>query len=169
VANGRQILLKQPTHDGVKMAHVTNPEFAEFQKTNAEVLHTILLIAFKGIERLSALNNAAGQEYLSLNNQSEGSGSKTPTKPDLNHWLEYANDINILIWQMQKEILTVMDEQYYRHLGAADVKHRVSSNRYHDTMESMLESTTQAFELMVRSAKQLSELTVANIQSTRFS
>jgi len=152
-------------YDGAKMAHLTNPEFAEFQKTNAEVLHAILLIAFKGIEQLSALNNAAGQEYLSLNYQPEVSGSRTPSKPDLNHWLEYANDINILIWQMQREILTVMDEQYNRHLGAAEIKHRVSSSRYLDTMESMLESTTQAFEFMTRSAKQLSELTVANIQA----
>lgn len=148
----------------VKSDH--NPQFAEFQKENAEVLHAMLLIAFKGIEHLFALNTAAARGYLASQAKRGESKAVFPDADELNRCLGYAKDLHALVGQMQQEILAVMREQYDLHVGAQEVKHRVSSSRYQGTMEFMLESTTQAFEFMANSAKQFSELTTANILSS---
>jgi len=108
----------------VSMSTIDLEKLAESQKANAQVMMTLVRTAFQGLEQLSALNLAASRELFnsSANGAQQLLGVKDPqqlgeiagaiARPNVDKLLEYARNLYDLSANMQREITSVMEDQY---------------------------------------------------------
>ena len=164
---------------------MNNPNFEQLtaaQKANAEVMTTLLRTAFDGVERLTALNMAASREFF--NNTMAGTqqmlSAKDPqavaklnaelAQPNAAKWMDYSRSVYELVSEMQKEVTSVMENQYgsfTKNINTAVEKAKTSApvggDVFAATMQSMLSASTKAFDNMTGMAKQLSDIAEANM------
>ena len=164
---------------------MNNPNFEQLtaaQKANAEVMTTLLRTAFNGVEHLTALNMAASREFF--NNTMAGTqqmlSAKDPqavaklnaelAQPNAAKWMDYSRSVYELVSEMQKEVTSVMENQYgsfTKNINTAVEKAKTSApvggDVFAATMQSMLSASTKAFDNMTGMAKQLSDIAEANM------
>ena len=164
---------------------MNNPNFEQLtaaQKANAEVMTTLLRTAFNGVEHLTALNMAASREFF--NNTLAGTqqmlSAKDPqavaklnaelAQPNAAKWMDYSRSVYELVSEMQKEVTSVMENQYgsfTKNINTAVEKAKTSApvggDVFAATMKSMLNASTKAFDNMTGMAKQLSDIAEANM------
>ena len=164
---------------------MNNPNFEQLtaaQKANAEVMTNLMRTAFNGVERLTALNMAASREFF--NNTLAGTqqmlSAKDPqavaklnaelAQPNAAKWMDYSRSVYELVSEMQKEVTSVMENQYgsfTKNINTAVEKAKTSApvggDVFAATMQSMLSASTKAFDNMTGMAKQLSDIAEANM------
>ena len=164
---------------------MNNPNFEQLtaaQKANAEVMMALMRTAFNGVERLTALNMAASREFF--NNTMAGTqqmlSAKDPqavaklnaelAQPNAAKWMDYSRSVYELVSEMQKEVTSVMENQYgsfTKNINTAVEKAKTSApvggDVFAATMQSMLSASTKAFDNMTGMAKQLSDIAEANM------
>lgn len=166
---------------------MSNPNFEQLtaaQKANAEVMMTLMRTAFDGVERLTALNMAASRDFFNntvANAQQLLSAKDANTvaklnselaQPNVDKLVSYSRSVYDLVSEMQKEITSVMEAQYStftKNAASAVEKAKASApvggDVFAASMQSMLGASTKAFDQMTSMAKQLSDITEANLQA----
>jgi phasin family protein len=166
---------------------MTAPNFDQLtaaQKANAEVMATLLRTAFNGVERLTALNLAASRDFfnntvagtqqlLAAKDANEAAKLNSELlKPNVEKLVDYSRNVYELVGQMQKEITSVMEEQYSsftQNANSAVAKAKsstpVGGDIFAATMQSMLNASTKAFDNMTSMAKQMSDMAENNVQT----
>ncbi len=166
---------------------MSNPNFEQLtaaQKANAEVMMALMRSAFNGVERLTALNMAASREFFNntvANAQQLLSAKDANTvaklnselaQPNIDKLVSYSRSVYDLVSEMQQEITSVMEAQYStftKNAESAVAKAKASApvggDVFAATMQSMLGASTKAFDQMTSMAKQLSDITEANLQA----
>ncbi len=154
------------------------------QRANTEVLMALIRTAFNGVERLTALNMAASRDFFGTGvaNAQQALSAKDVneltqinsalTQPSLNKWMEYSRNLYDLVADIQKEVTAVMESQYSSFAQkATDTVEKVKSSTpvggevFAATLQSFLNASNQAFGNMTNIAKQMSDITQANIQN----
>lgn len=165
---------------------MSNPnieQLAAAQKANIEVMTTLLRTALTGVERLTAINLAASRDFFNetvagtqqlLAAKDIGEISKLNsdlTKPGVEKLVDYSRSIYDLIAELQKDVTSVLEDQYStftKHASSAVDKASanapVGGDVFAATMKSMLGASTKAFDSMTSMAKQLSDIAEANVQ-----
>lgn len=166
---------------------MNTPNFEQLtavQKANAEVMTTLLRTAFSGVERLTALNLAASRDFfdntvastqqlLAAKDANEAAKLNSElVKPNMEKLVDYSRNVYELVSQMQKEITSVMEEQYSsfaQNANSAVAKAKsstpVGGDIFAATMQSMLNASTKAFDSMTSMAKQMSDMAETNVQT----
>ena len=158
-------------------------QLAESQKANAQVMMTLVRTAFHGMEQLSALNLAASRELF--NNGASGAQQlldvKDPKKltslagslaqPNVDKLLEYSRGLYDLSANMQREITSVMEQQYSAMTQAASgvvgktAAAPVAGDVFGAAMKQMMTASTTAFENISQMAKQMTDIVDTNIKA----
>ena len=166
------------------MSNTNLEQLANSQKANAEVMMTLVRTAFSGMEKLAALNLAAGREFFnsSVSNTQQLMSIKDPqelakinsslAQPSVDKMLEYSRSVYDLAATLQKEITSVMEAQYSSFAkntsmaiekGASSAP--VGGDVFSTTMQQMLQASTKAYDNMSQMAKQMTEIADANIKA----
>jgi phasin family protein len=166
------------------MSNTNLEQLANSQKANAEVMMTLVRTAFSGMEKLAALNLAAGREFFnsSVSNTQQLMSIKDPqelakinsalAQPSVDKMLEYSRSVYDLAATLQKEITSVMEAQYSSFAKNASVSIEkgassapVGGDVFSTTLQQMLQASTKAYDNMSQMAKQMSEIADANIKA----
>lgn len=153
------------------------------QKANIEVMTALMRTAFSGVERLTAINLAASRDFFNntVANAQQLMAAKDPSEiaklntaqaqPGMEKLVDYSRSVYDLVAQMQKDITSVVEAQYSTFtknatsaVDKATAGAPVGGDVFATTMKSMLSASTKAFDNMTAMAKQLSEITEANVQ-----
>jgi len=166
------------------MSNTNLEQLANSQKANAEVMMALVRTAFSGMEKLAALNLAAGREFFnsSVSNTQQLMSIKDPqeltkinsslAQPSVDKMLEYSRSVYDLAATLQKEITSVMEAQYSSFAkntsmaiekGASSAP--VGGDVFSTTMQQMLQASTKAYDNMSQMAKQMTEIADANIKA----
>ena len=106
------------------MSTIDLEQLAQSQKANAQVMMTLVRTAFHGLEQLSALNLAASRELFQTGTSGaqQMMGVKDPqelkniaaslARPNVDKLMEYSRSLYELAANMQREITSVMEDQY---------------------------------------------------------
>jgi phasin family protein len=165
---------------------MNNPNIEQLtaaQKANAEVMMALLRTAFNGVERLTALNIAASRDFFNntvastqqlMAAKDAGAIAKLNSelaKPGVDKMMDYSRSVYDLVAQMQKEVTSVMEEQYSSFaknassaVEKASAGAPVGGDVFAATMKTMLGASTKAFDSMNSMAKQLTDIAEANMQ-----
>ena len=158
-------------------------KLAESQKANAQVMMTLVRTAFHGMEQLSALNLAASRELF--NNSATGAQKlmdiKDPAQltslagsmaqPNVDKLLEYSRGLYDLSANMQREITSVMEQQYSSMAQQAtglvkgNVSTPVAGDVFGAAMKQMMGASTAAFENIQQMAKQMTDIVDTNVKA----
>ena len=158
-------------------------KLAESQKANAQVMMTLVRTAFHGMEQLSALNLAASRELF--NNSATGAQQlmdiKDPAQltslagsmaqPNVDKLLEYSRGLYDLSANMQREITSVMEQQYSSMAQQAtglvkgSVSTPVAGDVFGAAMKQMMNASTTAFENIQQMAKQMTDIVDTNVKA----
>jgi phasin family protein len=168
----------------VSMSTIDLEKLAESQKANAQVMMTLVRTAFQGLEQLSALNLAASREFFnsSANGAQQLLGVKDPqqlgeiagsiARPNVDKLMEYARNLYDLSANMQREITSVMEEQYnnVRHNASGLIEKTglaspVAGDVFGSAMKQMVNVTTTAFENISQMAKQMTDIVDTNVKA----
>lgn len=153
------------------------------QKANAEVMVALVHTAFNGVEKIAELNLNAAREVLNASVAGTQSlmGAKdvkeaaklqsTLAQPSLERLTDYYRHLYEVITNTQKEVTEIM-EQHYNQLSqkatSAIEKTSASTPVGGDimaaAMKSMLSASTQTFDNFTKMAKQIADITDANVQ-----
>lgn len=158
-------------------------KLAESQKANAQVMMTLVRTAFHGMEQLSALNLAASRELFnnSANSAQQLMDIKDPTQltsvagsmaqPNVDKLLEYSRGLYDLAANMQREITSVMEQQYsamsqqatglVKGSGATPI----AGDVFASAMQQMMNASTTAFENISQMAKQMTDIVDMNVKA----
>lgn len=166
---------------------MSNPnieQLAAAQKANTEVLLNLMLTAFNGVERLTALNISVARDFF--NSSVAGTqtllAAKDPkalaqfngelAKPGLDKLMEYSRNLYELSTEVQKELTAVVESHYStftKNAASAVEKATASAPVGGDVlaaaMKSMLSASTQAFQNMSAVSKQLTDLAETNVKA----
>ncbi|WP_291992434.1 phasin family protein [Candidatus Accumulibacter sp. ACC003] len=158
-------------------------QLAESQKANAQVMMTLVRTAFHGMEQLSALNLAASRELF---NSSAGGaqqllGVKDPkelasmagslAQPNVEKLMEYSRGLYDLSANMQREITSVMEQQYSAMAKSAGgvvgktAAAPIAGDVFSGAMKQMMSASTTAFENISQMAKQMTDIVDTNIKA----
>lgn len=159
-------------------------QLAATQKANAEVMVALMRTAFDGMEKLTALNMAASREFfnasvastqqiLSAKDAQELAKVNTAlAQPNVQKLMDYSRSIYDLVTEMQHEVTKVVDAQYsaFSKKASASIEKTsaqapVGGDVFAAAMKSMLDATNQAFGNMQSMARQMTEITDANLQA----
>jgi phasin family protein len=159
-------------------------KLAQSQKANAQVMMTLVRTAFHGLEQLSALNLAASRELF--NSTATGTqqmlGVKDPkelgniagslARPNVDKLMEYSRSLYDLAANMQREITSVMEEQYstMRHdaaglISKVGASSPISGDVFGAAMKQMMTASSTAFENISQMAKQMTDIADTNIKA----
>ena len=166
------------------MSTIDLEKLAESQKANAQVMMTLVRTAFHGLEQLSALNLAASRELFnsSANGAQQLLGVKDPkelgdiagsiARPNVDKLMEYARNLYDLSANMQREITSVMEEQYSnaRHTATGLIEKTglaspVAGDVFGSAMKQMMNASTTAFENISQMAKQMTDIVDTNVKA----
>jgi phasin family protein len=167
------------------MANNPNLEqIAAAQQANTEVLMAMMRTGFEGLQRIADLNMAATRELFdaTINNANSLMAAKdineaarinqSLTKPGVERMVDYSRRLYDLMAQMQKEMTGIVESQYSQFAktaaGAIDktkANAPVGGDVFAAAMKSMLDATNKVFDQMSAAAKQMSEVTEANVQA----
>ena len=149
---------------------MSSPNFeqiASAQKANAEVMTALLRTALNGMERLTALNMAATRDFLnsSMSNTQRLLAAKDANalgklqsdlaQPGMEKLMDYSRSIYDLVSDMQKEVTAVIESQYSTFTANA--------NSVVEKAKSAIAAANSAFDNMNKAAKQVAEITEANV------
>jgi phasin family protein len=157
-------------------------QLAAAQKANAELASTLLRATFNGVERLSALNLAASRDILNATvaNFQQVLGVKNPadltklnanlTQPTVDKWVEYSRNVYELLNSVQKEIASVVQDQYTKFSVSATAnldktKTAPGGDVFAAVVKSVLDASSHTFEQANAFAKQAASIAEANIQA----
>lgn len=167
------------------MANTPNIEqIAAAQKANTEVLMAMMRTGFEGLQRIADLNMAATRELFdtTISNANSMMSAKDINEaarinqslatPNVERMVDYSRRLYDLMAQMQKEMTGIVESQYTQFAktaaGAID-KTRTSApvggDVFAAAMKSMLDATNKVFDQMTATAKQMSDVTEANVQA----
>lgn len=159
-------------------------KLAESQKANAQVMMTLVRTAFHGMEQLSALNLAASRELF--NNSASGAQQlmeiKDPSQltsvagsmaqPNVDKLLEYSRGLYDLAANMQREITSVMEQQYSTMtqqatglVGKGGVATPIAGDVFGAAMKQMMNASSTAFENISQMAKQMTDIVDTNVKA----
>ncbi|MEY2632821.1 MAG: hypothetical protein RIR00_1475 [Pseudomonadota bacterium] len=166
---------------------MSNPNFEQIaaaQKANAEVLTSLVRIAFNGVERLAALNLAATRDFFdtTVASTQQVLGAKDATEiaklqatlsqPGLTKALDYSRSVYDLVANLQKELTGVVEGQYQAFtknaasaIDKTSAQAPVGGDIFAATMKSLLDATTKAYENLNGVAKQVTSIAEANVQA----
>ena len=166
------------------MSTIDLEKLAESQKANAQVMMTLVRTAFHGLEQLSALNLAASRELF--NSSASGAqqmlGVKDPkqlgeiastmARPNVDKLMEYSRSLYDLAANMQREITSVMEEQYstMRHNATGLIEKTgmaspVAGDVFGAAMKQMMNASTTAFDNISQMAKQMTDIVDTNVKA----
>jgi phasin family protein len=166
------------------MSTIDLEQLAQSQKANAQVMMTLVRTAFHGLEQLSALNLAASRELF--NTGATGAqqmlGVKDPqelstlasslARPNVDKLMEYSRSLYDLAANMQREITSVMEDQYsnLRHNAAGIIEKTgisspISGDVFGAAMKQMMTASTTAFENISQMAKQMTDIVDTNVKA----
>ncbi len=158
-------------------------KLAQSQKANAQVMMTLVRTAFHGMEQLSALNLAASRELFntSASGAQQLMAIKDPQQlagvagslatPNVEKLLEYSRGLYDLAANMQREITSVMEQQYSAMSQTASGLVEKSSaapiagDVFSGAMKQMMNASTTAFENISQMAKQMTDIVDTNIKA----
>ena len=159
-------------------------KLAESQKANAQVMMTLVRTAFHGMEQLSALNLAASRELF--NNSASGAQQlmdiKDPAQlkslagsmaqPNVDKLLEYSRGLYDLSANMQREITSVMEQQYSSMaqkaaglVGKGGVPTPIAGDVFGAAMKQMMSASSTAFGNISQMSKQMTEIVGTNVKA----
>jgi len=158
-------------------------KLAESQKANAQVMMTLVRTAFHGMEQLSALNLAASRELF--NNSASGAQQlmdiKDPAQlkslagslaqPNVDKLLEYSRGLYDLSANMQREITSVMEQQYSTMAQQASglvgkgAATPIAGDVFGAAMQQMMNASSTAFENISQMSKQMTEIVDTNVKA----
>jgi len=166
------------------MSTINLEQLAQSQKANAQVMMTLVRTAFHGLEQLSALNLAASRELfnssangaqkmLEIKDPKElGSIAGEMARPSVDKLMEYSRSLYDLSANMQREITSVMEEQYsnMRHNAAGlidktGVASPIAGDVFGAAMKQMMNASTTAFENISQMAKQMTDIVDTNVKA----
>jgi phasin family protein len=145
---------------------------------------TLVRTAFHGWSSLSALNLAASRELF--NNSATGaqqfSASRTlqqlkdvagsMARPNVDKLMEYSRSLYDLSANMQREITSVMEEQYsnMRHNAAGLIEKTgfatpIAGDVFGAAMKQMMNASSTAFENISQMAKQMTDIVDTNVKA----
>ncbi|MEF8701487.1 MAG: phasin family protein [Candidatus Accumulibacter sp. UW26] len=165
------------------MSTIDLEKLAQSQQANAQVMMTLVRTAFHGLEQLSALNLAASRELF--NSSASGAqqmlGVKDPkelgniagaiARPNVEKLLEYSRSLYELSANMQREITSVMEDQYTNiRQGAAGLIDKsgaspIAGDVFGSAMKQMMNASTTAFENISQMAKQMTDIVDTNVKA----
>ena len=166
------------------MSTIDLEQLAQSQKANAQVMMTLVRTAFHGLEQLSALNLAASRELF--NNSTSGAqqlmGIKDPqqlkdvaaslAQPNVDKLMEYSRSLYELAANMQREITSVMEDQYstMRHnatgiIEKTGVATPIAGDVFGAAMKQMMNASSTAFENISQMAKQMTDIVDTNVKA----
>jgi phasin family protein len=166
------------------MSTINLEQLAQSQKANAQVMMTLVRTAFHGLEQLSALNLAASrelfnssangaQQMLEVKDPKElGSIAGAMARPSVDKLMEYSRSLYDLSANMQREITSVMEEQYsnMRHNAAGlidktGIASPIAGDVFGSAMKQMMNASTTAFENISQMAKQMTDIVDTNVKA----
>lgn len=167
------------------MANTPNIEqITAAQKANTEVLMAMMRTSFEGLQRIADLNMAATRELFdtTISNANSLMSAKdineaarinqSLAKPSVERMVDYSRRLYELMAQMQKEMTGIVESQYSQFAktaaGAIDktkASTPVGGDVFAAAMKSMLDATNKVFDQMSATAKQMSDVTEANVQA----
>lgn len=167
------------------MANTPNIEqITAAQKANTEVLMAMMRTSFEGLQRIADLNMAATRELFdtTISNANSLMSAKdineaarinqSLAKPSVERMVDYSRRLYELMAQMQKEMTGIVESQYSQFAktaaGAIDktkASAPVGGDVFAAAMKSMLDATNKVFDQMSATAKQMSDVTEANVQA----
>jgi len=166
------------------MSTIDLEQLAQSQKANAQVMMTLVRTAFHGLEQLSALNLAASRELF--NTSTSGAQQllnvKSPeelkdvaasvARPNVDKLLEYSRNLYELAANMQREITSVMEEQYNtaRHnasglMEKTGLASPIGGEVFGAAMKQMMNASTTAFDNISQMAKQMTDIVDTNVKA----
>lgn len=167
------------------MANTPNFEqLAAAQKANTEVLMAVMRTGFEGVQRIADLNMAATRELfdttiananslMSAKDMNDAARiNQSLAQPNVERLVDYSRRLYELMAQMQKEMTGIIESQYSQFAksaaGAIDKTKSatpVGGDVFAAAMKSMLDATNQVFDQMSAAAKQMTEVTDANVKA----
>jgi len=159
-------------------------QLAASQKANAEVMMTLVRTAFHGMEQLAALNLAASREFFdaSVANTQQLLNVKDPkelaklntalAQPSVEKLVEYSRNVCNLAANVQKEITSVIEEQYSSFTkNAASVIEKgaastpVGGDVFASAIKQILQASTKTYDNMTAMAKQMTDIAETNVKA----
>ncbi|MCM8594747.1 phasin family protein [Accumulibacter sp.] len=166
------------------MSTIDIEKLAESQKANAQVMMTLVRTAFHGLEQLTALNLAASrelfntstagaQQLLNVKDPQDLKGvAESLARPNAEKLLEYSRNLYELAANMQREITTVMEEQYdnLRHSASGLIEKAgagspIAGDVFSAAMKQMMNASTTAFDNISQMAKQMTDIVDTNVKA----
>ncbi len=159
-------------------------QLAQSQKANAQVMMTLVRTAFHGLEQLSALNLSASRELFNTGTSGAQQlmGVKDPqqlkdvaaslARPNVDKLMEYSRSLYELAANMQREITSVMEDQYstMRHnasglIEKTGVATPIAGDVFGAAMKQMMNASSTAFENISQMAKQMTDIVDSNVKA----
>lgn len=166
------------------MSTIDLEKLAQSQKANAQVMMTLVRTAFHGLEQLSALNLSASrelfnsgatgaQQLLEVKSPQELGGIATSVaRPNVDKLMEYSRSLYDLAANMQREITSVMEDQYsnLRHEATGLIEKTgaatpIAGDVFGAAMKQMMQSSSTAFENISQMAKQMTDIVDTNVKA----
>jgi phasin family protein len=167
------------------MANTPNFEqIAAAQKANTEVLMAVMRTGFEGVQRIADLNMAATRELFdtTIANANSLMSAKdindaarinqSLAQPNVERLVDYSRRLYELMAQMQKEMTGIIESQYSQFAknaaGAIDKTKATApmgGDVFAAAMKSMLDATNKVFDQMSTAAKQMNDVTEANVKA----
>ncbi|HOG03223.1 MAG TPA: phasin family protein, partial [Accumulibacter sp.] len=153
------------------------------QKASAQVLLTLARTAFHGLEQLSALNLAASRELFNTGTTGTQQllGVRDPqqlkdvaaslARPNVDKLLEYSRSLYDLSANLQREVTSVLEEQYsnIRHNAAGLIEKTgatpIAGDVFGAAVKQLLNASNTAFENMSQMAKQVTDIVDTNVKA----
>ncbi|MBL8422279.1 MAG: phasin family protein [Candidatus Accumulibacter phosphatis] len=166
------------------MSTIDLEQLAQSQKANAQVMMTLVRTAFHGLEQLSALNLSASRELFNTGTAGAQQlmGVKDPqqlkdvaaslARPNVDKLMEYSRSLYELAANMQREITSVMEDQYstMRHnasglIEKTGVATPIAGDVFGAAMKQMMNASSTAFENISQMAKQMTDIVDSNVKA----
>jgi phasin family protein len=146
------------------MSTIDLEQLAQSQKAGAQVLLTLARTAFHGLEQLSALNLAASRELFNTGTTGAQQllGVRDPqqlrdvaaslARPNVDKLLEYSRSLYDLSANLQREVTTVLEEQYseVRHNAAGLIEKSGATPDCRRRLRCSGEAVVERFEYGLR-------------------
>ncbi|HPU79950.1 phasin family protein [Accumulibacter sp.] len=165
------------------MSTIDLEQLAQSQKASAQVLLTLARTAFHGLEQLSALNLAASRELFNTGTTGTQQllGVRDPqqlkdvaaslARPNVDKLLEYSRSLYDLSANLQREVTSVLEEQYsnIRHNAAGLIEKTgatpIAGDVFGAAVKQLLNASNTAFENMSQMAKQVTDIVDTNVKA----
>ncbi|MDR2165594.1 MAG: phasin family protein [Zoogloeaceae bacterium] len=157
-------------------------QLSALQKANTELVATLLRTTFNGVERLSALNVNVTRDFLNaaVGNVQQILSARNPgdltklnsnlAQPTVEKWMEYSRNVYDLVSSVQKEVTSVLQDQYTDFSKSASV--RLDQARatpggdiFAAVVKSVLDASSRTFEQANAFTKQATSIAEANLQA----